>query len=150
MVIEEKLVEWKLAWETEVLGQNLPLRHFVHHKSHTIRPRAAAVGSQRLTAWAMIVVGVCMHHTVRRCVIDVSRIVQIFSWQFRFVTTFFVKRRHRVSPLYKIRGNTRVHTSFVVIWKADKTVTVFEWIAAPKHLYDLRSCSVLTLRSSSL
>jgi hypothetical protein len=46
-----------LAGETEVLGENLPQRHFVHHKSHMTRPglepRAAAVGSQRLTAWAM-------------------------------------------------------------------------------------------------
>jgi hypothetical protein len=42
-----------LAGEPEVLGENLPQRHFVHHKSHMTRPgletRAAAVGSQRLT-----------------------------------------------------------------------------------------------------
>jgi hypothetical protein len=56
-MIVEQLVEWRLAGETEVLGENLPRRHLVHHKSHMTRPglepRAAAVGSQRLTAWAM-------------------------------------------------------------------------------------------------
>jgi hypothetical protein len=37
-VIVEQLVEWRLAGETEVLGENLPQRYFVHHKSHLTRP----------------------------------------------------------------------------------------------------------------
>jgi hypothetical protein len=62
-VIVEKLVEWRLAGETEVLGENLPQRTLsapaplcppqIPHDETQARTRAAAVGSQRLTAWAM-------------------------------------------------------------------------------------------------
>jgi hypothetical protein len=38
MVIVEKLVERKLAGETEVLEKNLSQRYSVHHKSHMTRP----------------------------------------------------------------------------------------------------------------
>jgi hypothetical protein len=37
-VIVEQLVEWRLAGGSEVLGENLPQRHFVHHISHMTRP----------------------------------------------------------------------------------------------------------------
>jgi hypothetical protein len=38
IMILENFVEWRLAGETEVLGENLSQRHYVHHKSHLTRP----------------------------------------------------------------------------------------------------------------
>jgi hypothetical protein len=48
-VIVEQLVEWRLAGKTEVLKENLPQRHFVHHKSHMTDP-VSNPGPQRWEA----------------------------------------------------------------------------------------------------
>jgi hypothetical protein len=51
----ENLVEWRLAGETEVLGENPPQLHFVHHKFHLPDPGwnpGRSVGKPVVT-WAM-------------------------------------------------------------------------------------------------
>jgi hypothetical protein len=47
MVTVEQRVEWRLAGETEVLGENLPQHHFFHHKPRMTRP-GLEPGSLRL------------------------------------------------------------------------------------------------------
>jgi hypothetical protein len=47
-MIVERQIECRLVGETEVLGENLPQRHFC--PSQNPKTRAAAVGSRRLTA----------------------------------------------------------------------------------------------------
>jgi hypothetical protein len=38
VVIVEQLLGWRLAGETEVVGENLPQRHFLYLKPHMNRP----------------------------------------------------------------------------------------------------------------
>jgi hypothetical protein len=38
VMMMENLVEWRLEGKTEVLGENLPQRHFFYHKSQLARP----------------------------------------------------------------------------------------------------------------
>jgi hypothetical protein len=56
MMSVEHSVEWELAEETEVLGENLPMPicpPYVPHELIRDRTLAAAVRSRRLTAWAV-------------------------------------------------------------------------------------------------
>jgi hypothetical protein len=38
MMIMEKSVECELEGKTQILGENLPQCHFIHHNSHMTRP----------------------------------------------------------------------------------------------------------------
>jgi hypothetical protein len=55
MMNVEQAVEWELTGESDLLGAALTQCYFVHHKSHMTldQIQAGAVGSQRLSTWAM-------------------------------------------------------------------------------------------------
>jgi hypothetical protein len=116
-VIVEQLVEWRLAGETEVLGENLPQRHFVHHKSHMTRPglepRATAVGSQWITAWAMAR-SLTRHGSLRK--LGVKQF--FYCCVFVAAVTFLPSR-----CLVTIAGYTYRHTD----WQRDLWCTPLRW-----------------------
>jgi hypothetical protein len=46
IMIVEQSVEWELAGETEVFGENVPQCHFVHDKSNMVWPEIEPVPLQ--------------------------------------------------------------------------------------------------------
>jgi hypothetical protein len=59
-VIVEQLVEWRLAGETEVLGENLCQYHFVHHKIPHKQTRARTPDHRGGKAQAIALMA-CIH-----------------------------------------------------------------------------------------
>jgi hypothetical protein len=60
IMMMENLVEWRLAGETEVLGENLPQRHFVHGLRHELSSLARTLGSWVRISSKAWMFGVCM------------------------------------------------------------------------------------------
>jgi hypothetical protein len=71
IMLLENLVEWRLAGETEVPGENLPQRHFVHHKSNLPHPgskpgrRSGKPATNRLSYGAALVIILSVCHDCR-------------------------------------------------------------------------------------
>jgi hypothetical protein len=109
MMSVEQSVEWELAGETDVLGENLPQCHFVHQKSHTTWPdlgskpgrRGGKQATNRLSYGTADVVSISDCNIAEwQCVCEAVKCVySVFlplprcgiktPWTFKFVTAVF-------------------------------------------------------------
>jgi hypothetical protein len=91
MVIVEQFVEWRLTGETEVLGENLPQRHIVHHKSHTNRP-GLELGPRLKPATNLLSYGAACIGVSKRQLIDWENMFFVpYIWT--YVTPIFPPQR---------------------------------------------------------
>jgi hypothetical protein len=145
MINAEHSVEWELTGKTEILGENLPQCHFVHHKCHMTSERCSNPGhrggSRRLTAWTMA------RPNLWRYVWNVSSLIP-FMCSFNFLMTSFY--------LFIFRMSTHLPSWFEFSFFLDVALA-FPWISgylawdlsfgvslqAPFLYYVIESCNSL-------